>query len=70
MKTLRVNEETEEGNYVIEIFDRKTKFWMYITTEFSSATAIYVCCNLHIATKQRCRVMSRRNNMILADVWG
>jgi hypothetical protein len=67
MDTERVNEETEDGNYVIEMFDNERGRWDYITTEFSISVATTVISNLRNATGRNCRVLSRRsNNMILA----
>lgn len=67
METYRVNEETEDGNYVIEMFDNERGKWNYITTEFSVSVAIDVISNLNNATGRNCRVLSRRSkNMILA----
>ena len=67
METYRVNEETEDGNYVIEMFDNERGTWNYITTEFSVSVAIDVISNLNNATGRNCRVLSRRSkNMILA----
>lgn len=67
MKTMRVNEDTPDGNYVIEIFDDKK--WMYITTEFSISVATLIMSNLHNATSKKCRVLSRRsNNQVLAEI--
>ena len=67
METQKVNEETVDGNYVIELrFDNK---WQYITTEFSISIATVIMSNLHNATKQKCRVLSRRsNNQVLAEI--
>lgn len=66
METLRVNEETEDGNYVIEMSDGGK--WKYITTEFSISVAVTVMTNLYNATDKHCRVLSRRsNNKLLAD---
>lgn len=67
MKTMRVNEETVDGNYVIELFDNNK--WKYITTEFSISVATVVMSNLHNATAKGCRVLSRRsNNQVLAQI--
>ena len=69
METERVNEETEDGNYVIELFDNERGKWDYITTEFSISIATYVMTNLNNATARNCRVLSRRSkNMVLAQV--
>jgi hypothetical protein len=69
MKTTRVNEETEEGNYVIELFNKEKKEWQYVTTEFSISVASTVMSNLFNATKKSCRVLSRRSeNMVLAEI--
>jgi hypothetical protein len=69
METLRVNEETENGNYVIEMFDNERGRWNYITTEFSISIATIVMSNLRNATGRNCRVLSRRsNNMVLATL--
>ena len=67
METMRVNEEDSDANYVIELLvDNK---WKYITTEFSISVATVVMSNLHNATKQKCRVLSRRsNNQVLAQI--
>jgi hypothetical protein len=68
METTRVNEETAGGNYVIEILN-PAKQWQYITTEFSVSIAIIVMTNLYNATKQKCRVCSRRSkNQVLAEL--
>ena len=69
METLRVNEETENGNYVIEMFDNERGRWNYITTEFSISIATIVMSNLRNATGRNCRVLSiRSNNMVLATL--
>lgn len=69
METQRVNEETVDGNYVIETLNPVKSEWQYITTEFSISVATVVMSNLFNATKQKCRVTSRRNkNMILAQI--
>lgn len=69
METTRVNEETEDGNYVVEIFNTSSDSWEYITTEFSAPVAVCIMSNLFNATKQKCRILSRRSdNMILAKV--
>jgi len=69
METVRVNEETVDGNYVIELFDFKTKEWKYIATEFSATVSVTIMINLHNATGDKCRVLSRRsNNMLLSEV--
>jgi hypothetical protein len=69
METHRVNEETKDGNYIIETLNPVKSEWQYITTEFSISVATTVMNNLWIATKQSCRVLSRRsNNMILAEI--
>ena len=67
METMRVNEEDSDANYVIELLvDNK---WKYITTEFSISVATVVMSNLHNATKQKCRVLSRRSkNQVLAEI--
>ncbi len=66
METLRVNEDTPDGNYVIEVY--KTH-WEYITTEFSISVAVTVASNLRNATGLKVRVLSRRsNNMILSEM--
>jgi len=67
METQRINEETEDGNYVIEMFDHERGIWNYITTEFSVSVATIVMSNLNNATGRKCRVLSRRsNNMVLS----
>ena len=67
METHRVNEETEDGNYVIETLNPVKSEWQYVTTEFSISVAATVLSNLQNATGQNCRVLSRRsNNMVLA----
>ena len=67
METYRVNEETEDGNYVIEMFNHQKGKWEYITTEFSISIASRVISNLNNATGRNCRVLSRRSkNMVLA----
>lgn len=67
METYRVNEETEDGNYVIEMFNNEIDKWDYITTEFSISVATHVMVNLKNATGRHCRVLSRRsNNMVLS----
>lgn len=68
----RVNEEKEDGNFVIEVYKSKSitsmNKWWYITTEFSVSTAITIAMNIHIALGERTRVISRRsNNKILFD---
>ncbi len=69
METLRVNEETVDGNYVVEMYNPLKKRWDYITTEFSVSVATTVAINIGNATKQPCRVLSRRSkNMVLAEV--
>lgn len=69
MKTKRVNEQTEDGNYVIELFDNDLNKWDYITTEFSISIATYIMTNLKNSTKRNCRVLSRRSdNMVLAQI--
>ena len=47
METHRVNEETEDGNYVIEMFNHEKGRWEYITTEFSISIASEVISNLN-----------------------
>jgi hypothetical protein len=67
METHRINEETEDGNYVIEMFDHERGRWNYITTEFSISVAAILISNLNNATGRNCRVLSRRSNdMVLA----
>ncbi len=67
MDTERVNEETKDGNYVIEMFDHERGRWDYITTEFSISVATVVMSNLNNATGRNCRVLSRRSkDMVLA----
>lgn len=69
METRRINEETEDGNYVIELFDHERGRWDYITTEFSISVATLVISNLNSATGRKCRVLSRRsNNMVLSEI--
>jgi hypothetical protein len=69
METRRINEETEDGNYVIELFDHERGRWDYITTEFSISVATLVVSNLNNATGRKCRVLSRRsNNMVLSEI--
>ena len=69
METTRVNEETEEGNYVIQTLNPINKQWQYITTEFSVSNSILVMTNLYNATKQKCRVCSRRSkNQVIAEL--
>jgi len=69
MKTTRVNEETENGNYVIELFNESTNKWEYITTEYNVSVATMVMVNIHNATKRKARVLSRRSkNVILSEV--
>lgn len=69
MKTMRVNEDTEEGNYAIEMFNPETNIWDYITTEFSISVATIVISNLRNATGRKCRVLSRRSsNLLLAEI--
>lgn len=69
MEIERVNEETADGNYVIEIFNTDQHEWQYITTEFSFSVASIIVNNLYNATKQRCRVLSRRsNNQVLEEI--
>ena len=69
MKTMRVNEDTEDGNYAIEMFNSETNKWDYITTEFSISVATIVMTNLHNATNRKCRVSSRRSsNLLLAEI--
>lgn len=69
MKIERINEETEDGNYVIELFDHERGRWDYITTEFSISVATLVISNLNNATGRKCRVLSRRsNNMVLSEI--
>lgn len=55
----RVNEEDEDGNYVIQL--KKEDEWKYVTTEFSISVAILVAINLTEATDSSCRVLSRRS---------
>lgn len=66
METQRVNEETKEGNFVIELLvDGK---WNYILTEFSASVSTDIMINLNNATNYKCRVLSRRsNNMIIGE---
>ena len=67
MRTERVNEETEDGNYVIEMFNPEKDKWDYITTEFSISVATTIISNLRNATGRKCQVLSRRSkNMVLA----
>ena len=54
MEIERVNEENENGNFVIEV--KNNYDWLYITTEFSVSVAISVAMNIHIALGQRARV--------------
>ena len=69
METRRINEETEDGNYVIELYDHERGKWNYITTEFSISVATLVISNLNNATGRKCRVLSRRsNNMVLSEI--
>lgn len=69
MRTIRVNEGTEDGNYVIELFDHERGRWDYITTEFSISVATMVMVNLNNATGRKCQVLSRRsNNMVLSQI--
>lgn len=69
MKTMRVNEDTDDGNYAIEMFNPETNMWNYITTEFSVSVATTVMSNLHNATGRKCRVLSRRSsNLLLAEI--
>jgi hypothetical protein len=69
METARVNEEFEEANYVIELFDHERGRLDYITTEFSISVATLVIVNLKNATGRKCRVLSRRsNNMVLSEI--
>lgn len=69
METRRINEETEDGNYVIELFDHERGKWNYITTEFSISVATLVISNLNNATGRKCRVLSRRSkNMVLSEI--
>lgn len=69
METRRINEETEDGNYVIELFDHERGRWNYITTEFSISVATLVISNLNNATGRKCRVLSRRSkNMVLSEI--
>lgn len=69
METTRVNEETDDGNYVIELQNPDSKKWEYITTEYSASVAIMVMVNIHNATKRKARVLSRRSkNMLLSEV--
>ena len=66
MEIERVNEENENGNFVIEV--KNNYDWLYITTEFSVSVAISVAMNIHIALGQRARVVSRRSkNTVLFD---
>lgn len=68
METERVNEETHDGNYVIEILDSEGA-WRYVLTEFSASVATTIAVNLHNATGSSCRVLSRRShNMVLAEI--
>jgi hypothetical protein len=60
-----IQEVNEDGNYVIEM--NVSNQWLYITTEYSFSVAAIVMCNLQIATKQKCRVVSKRNNQILSE---
>jgi len=57
-----VNEETPEGNFVIEVYNKVSEKWSYIITEFSFSVAVSVAINLHIGTDNKVRVLSRRNN--------
>ena len=69
METRIINEETEDGNYFIELFDNERGRWDYITTEFSISVATLVISNLNNATGRKCRVLSRRsNNMVLSEI--
>jgi hypothetical protein len=69
MEIRRVNEETKDGNYVIELYDSIIKEWFYITTEFSISVASQVAVNLSIVSDMRSRVLSRRSSdMILTDI--
>lgn len=69
MEIRRVNEDTEDGNYVIELYDSTIKEWFYITTEYSISVASQVAVNLSIVSDMKSRVLSRRsNNMVLAEI--
>ena len=69
METRRINEETVDGNYVIETLNPVKNEWQYVTTEFSISVASTIMSNLFNATKQKCRVLSRRSdNMVLAEI--
>jgi len=69
MDTERVNEETVDGNYVIELFNNERGKWDYIMTEFSISAASTVATNLKNATARNCRVLSRRSkNQILMSI--
>lgn len=59
MEIERVNEDTDDGNYVIEV--KNNYDWFYITTEFSVSVAMSVAMNIHNALGQRARVVSRRS---------
>lgn len=60
-----IQEVNEDANYVIEI--NISNQWLYITTEYSFSVAVIVMCNLHHATKQKCRVFNKRTNTIMSE---
>lgn len=69
METKRVNEETVDENYVIELFNELSKTWCYISTEYSVSVATVIMSNIHNATNCKARVLSRRSdNMVLSEI--
>jgi hypothetical protein len=69
IKVVRVNEDTEDGNYVIELYEPTINEWFYITTEYSISVASQVAVNLSFATDMKSRVLSRRsNNVVLTEI--
>lgn len=69
MKTQRVNKETGDGYFFVEIFNPIKNEWEYITTEFSISVASIIMNNLFNATKHKCRVIDIINNdTVLAQI--
>lgn len=67
MEVRKVNEETESGNYVIEV--NSGGRWQYVTTEMSISVASQVAENLKVAVGMSVRVLSRRSsNMVLVEI--
>lgn len=68
METIRVNEDTVSGNYVLEMYNTDKKEWEYLLTEYSISVCSNIMVNIHNATNKKLRVLSRRSkNMVIAS---